>query len=125
MVGHSARWVGLVLVGLGGLGRLAGDEPLFGELGLNSDLPEDLLHLLTGGLLAYAGFRGTDALVRAVAGGVGVVYVLLGVLGFVNDELFGLLPDGYTLVDNLVHLVVGGLGVALAWGVGRRAPAPA
>jgi hypothetical protein len=52
------------------------------------------------------------------------MYVLLGVRGFVNDEFFGRLPDGYTLVDNLVQLAVGGLGVALAWLVGRRAAAP-
>ncbi len=125
MVRLYSRLVGLVLVVLGVVGLLAGDEPLFGELGLNSDVPEDLFHLLTGGLLAAVGFRGSGALVRSVAGGVGVVYVLLGVLGTVNDELFGLLPDGYTVVDNLVHLVVGGLGIALAWVVGRRDAASA
>jgi hypothetical protein len=120
VVRHYCRVVGPFLVLLGIAGLLAGDQPLFGELGLNSDFPEDLLHLLTGGLLAGVGFRGTDALVRSAAGGVGVVYVLLGVLGAVNDELFGLLPDGYTVVDNLLHLVLGGLGIALAWVVGRR-----
>jgi hypothetical protein len=125
VVRNYARWVGSVLVVLGVVGLLVGDQPLLGELGLNSDFPNDLLHLLTGGLLVYAGFRGTDSLVGAVAGGVGVVYLLLGALGFVQDELFGLLPDGYTFVDNLVHLVVGGLGVALAWAVGRRQPATA
>ena len=33
----------------------------------------------------------------------GVVYLLVGVLGFVVPMLFGLLPHGYSIVDNLIH----------------------
>ena len=136
MVRLYAQVVGIVVLLIGVAGLLVGDGPLFGgdQFGMNSNLAEDIIHLVTGGLLAYAGFRGTDALVRSVAGGVGVVYLLIGVIGLFPgstmastgpDELFGLLPDGLTPVDNGIHLAVGVLGVALAWLFGRRAAAPA
>jgi hypothetical protein len=37
--------------------------------------------------------------------------------------LFGLIPHGYSLFDNLLHLALGVLSIALAWFVGgERAP---
>jgi hypothetical protein len=118
-----ARIAGILFILIGIIGVLLGDGSLWDIV--NSDVPEDVIHLATGALLLYAGFWGADSLARSIVGGVGVVYLLLGLLGSVNDELFGLLPDGYTIVDNVLHLVAGGLGVALAWVVGRRVPATA
>lgn len=47
---------------------------------------------------------------------IGVIYLLVGVLGFVAPGLFGLLPaHGYSVVDNVIHLVLGILGVTVAW----------
>jgi hypothetical protein len=55
-----------------------------------------------------------------------VVYLVVGLLGFVVPNLFGLLPEhGYSVVDNLIHLVLGVLGVTVAWVVGRPARARA
>jgi hypothetical protein len=45
---------------------------------------------------------------------VGVVYLLVGVLGFVVPYLFGLLPSGYTVFDNLLHVVLGILALLSA-----------
>jgi hypothetical protein len=99
-----------------------GDQSLGGAL--NIDLVEDLVHLVTGGLLAAVGFARVDpGLRRNVVGGLGVVYLLVGLLGFVDPTLFGLLPSGYSVVDNLIHLVLGVAGIAVAWVVGRTAPA--
>jgi len=54
--------------------------------------------------------------VRTVVGVIGVVYLLVGVVGFVAPELFGLLPaHGYGVADNLLHLALGVLGIAVAW----------
>jgi hypothetical protein len=118
MVRGYALGMGLVIVLLGIGGLVQGEQPLFGVL--NIDFVEDLVHLLTGGLMAYVGVTQRDAeSVRLVVGGVGVVYVLVGVLGFVVPTLFGLLPHGYSVFDNVIHLVLGVLGVLVARS-GRR-----
>lgn len=50
-----------------------------------------------------------------------VVYVLVGVLGFFVPDLFGLLPHEYTAVlDNLIHLLLGVLGVTVGFLLGQR-----
>jgi hypothetical protein len=109
--------VTIVLIGVGGV--LLGEKSLFGVL--NIDIAEDVVHLVTGGLMAGVGFRGSDSAVRSVVGGLGVVYLLVGVLGFVVPDLFGLLPHEYkTVLDNLIHLSLGVLGMSVGFFVGRR-----
>ena len=44
----------------------------------------------------------------------GVIYLVVGLLGFVVPTLFGLLPDGYTIFDNLLHLALGVASIAVA-----------
>lgn len=61
--------------------------------------------------MLFAGLQRDAGVARGVVGAVSVVYLLVGVLGFVLPYLFGLLPHGYTLVDNLLHLVLGILGL--------------
>lgn len=114
-----AQIVGVVLLLVGVAGLLLGDQRLAGVL--NIDLLEDIVHLVTGGILAYVGFGTRDAsLQRTVVGGLGVVYILVGVLGFITPTLFGLLPSGYSIVDNLFHLALGVISVAIAWLIGRE-----
>ena len=118
MVRQYAQVVGIVIVLLGVAGLLLGDQSLLGVL--NIDIVEDIVHLVTGGLMAYGGFAQRDiGLVRNVVGGLGVVYLLVGVLGFIAPTMFGLLPHGYSIVDNLTHLALGVLGIALGWFVQR------
>ena len=82
MVRRYAQILGLVLILVGLLGLLLGERVWFGVL--NVDLFEDIVHLITGGLLAFVGFseRG-GAYARSVVGGLGVIYLLVGLLGFV------------------------------------------
>ena len=40
-----------------------------------------------------------------------MVYLLVGLLGFIVPYLFGLLPHGYSIVDNAIHLILGILGL--------------
>ena len=109
-----AQVLGVVLVLTGVLGLVLGERLLLGIL--NIDILEDIVHILTGAMLAYVGFGRTDlALARNVVLGLGVVYLLVGLLGFVVPTLFGLLPDGYTIFDNLLHLALGGLSIAVAY----------
>ena len=108
----------IVLIGIGGL--VLGEKSLLGVL--NIDIAEDVVHLVSGGLMAFVGFRGSESAVRLVVGGLGVVYLLVGVLGFIVPDLFGLLPHEYkTVLDNLVHLTLGVLGIAIGFVVGGRA----
>ncbi len=91
---------------------------------LNIDILEDAVHLITGGFLAYVGFSRVDlALARNVALGLGVVYLLVGLLGFVVPTMSGLLPDAYTAFDNLLPLALGVLSIAVALFARGEAPA--
>jgi hypothetical protein len=109
-----AQVLGVVLILTGVLGLVLGERLLLGIL--NIDIVEDIVHILTGGILAYVGFGRMDlALVRNVVLGLGVIYLVVGLLGFVVPNLFGLLPDGYTIFDNLLHLVLGALSIAVAY----------
>ena len=116
--------VGVTVILIGVVGLIAGEQPLFGLV--NIDIVEDLVHLLTGGLLAYVGLGQRDeGLARGVVGGLGVVYLLVGVLGFVVPMLLGLLPHGYSIVDNVIHLTLGVAGIAVAFSSRGGAPARA
>jgi len=106
-----------VLIGVGGL--VLGEKSLLGVL--NIDIAEDIVHLVTGGLMAAVGFRGSDSAVRSVVGGLGIVYLIVGVLGIFVPDMFGLLPSEYeTVLDNLIHLSLGVLGIVFGFFVGRR-----
>ena len=113
-----AQIVGVVLLLLGVVGLLLGDLLLLGLV--NIDIVEDIIHLITGGLLAYVGFGQRDeGVARSVVGVLGLIYVLVGLLGFVLPTMGGLLQHGYTVVDNLIHLALGGLGLAVVAASGR------
>ena len=111
-----AKVVGVVLLLIAVVGLIVGD-PEDGLLGLfNVDIVEDLIHLGTGGLLAYVGFSAANSAVKSVVTGLGVVYLLVGIIGFFIPELFGLIPHEYSVADNILHLVLGGLALAVASG---------
>ena len=103
-----ATLVGIVLLLLSLLGLLLGDELL---LGVNIEVLEDLVHVVSGGLLLYAGVQHSASIARGIVGAVSLVYLLVGMLGFVVPYLFGLIPHGYSMVDNVIRLVLGILGL--------------
>ena len=119
-----AQVVGVLLLLLGVLGLIMGEQRLAGML--NIDAMEDIVHLITGAVLVYAGFAHRDyGFVRQVVGVLGVLFLLIGLMGFVAPDLFGLLPHGYSMVDNLTHLLLGAVGVIAAWFAGQPATARA
>ena len=103
----------VVLIGIVGL--LLGNESLLGVL--NIDLAEDAIHLLSGGALLAAGLLAQqERVVRSVVGGIGVVYLAVGLLAFAAPRMFGLIPHGYeTVLDNLIHLTLGMLGIVIGF----------
>ena len=112
-----AQILGVVLILVGIVGLILGDRVWLGIL--NVDIVEDIVHLATGGLLAYVGFSRMDlGAARSLVLALGVVYLLVGVLGFFVPMLFGLIPNGYTLFDNLLHLALGALSLIVALAAG-------
>ena len=108
-----ARLVGPTVLLIGVVGLLLGNDPVGGAL--NIDLLEDFIHLSSGGLLTYLGFASvSDHVVRAIVGGLGVVYLAVGILGFAIPDVFGLIPHEYSGLDNAIHLVLGILGIGAA-----------
>ena len=95
-----AKVVGLVVLLIGIVGLIAGDQ-LIGVF--NIEIAEDIIHLGSGGLL---------------------VYLLVGILGFIIPKLLGLLPEvGYTAADNILHLTLGVLAILAARDAKDSAPA--
>ena len=114
MVRDYGKVVGATVVLIGVVGLLLGQRSLFGAL--NIDIAEDIIHLLTGSLLAFVGFAGRDnGLGRAVVGGIGVVYLLVGAISFAEPDPLGLFPSEYSVLDNLIHITLGILAIAVAW----------
>ena len=115
-----ARIIGVVLIAVGIVGLVLGNRVWLGLL--NVDILEDVVHLITGGAFAYVGFGPLPVgLVRAVVGVLGIIYLAVGVLGFVVPGLFGLIPHGYTVFDNLLHLALGISSIALGFFAGAGA----
>lgn len=111
-----AKVVGIVVLVVGIVGLIAGN-PEDGLLGLfNIDIVEDIIHLGSGGLLAYVGFKASNSTVKSVVTAIGVIYLIVGVVGFVLPKLFGLIPNGYSVADNILHLTLGALALFAALG---------
>ena len=71
-----AQILGVVLLLVGVLGLILGEGLVLGIL--NVDITEDIVHILTGGILAYVGFGQADeGLARNVVGALGVIYLLV------------------------------------------------
>ena len=117
MIKRFAQILGVVLILVGLVGLVLGDKVWLGIL--NVDIVEDIVHLATGGLLAYVGFGRTDlSTARSVVLALGAIYLAVGILGFVVPTMFGLIPDGYTIFDNLLHLALGVLSLVVAFAPG-------
>ena len=114
-----AKVVGASVIGIGLVGLVLGEKSLFGVL--NIDIAEDVIHLLTGGLLLFAGFARDLRVTRAIVGGIGIAYLVIGLVSFSQPMLFGLVPSGYEVVlDNVIHLTLGVLGIVVGFFVGDR-----
>lgn len=111
MVKSVGKLFGVVLLLLGVVGfLLVSQSPLLGIL--NIDVLENIVHLATGAAFAYVGFAMRDnGGARMVVGALGIVYVAVGVIGFVAPTLLGLLQHPYTIVDNIIHLALGAVGL--------------
>ena len=109
MIRIYAQIAGMVLLSLG----------VACMLGLGTTNPAvDLDHIFVGALLTYAGFGRWDGEVaRSIVGGLGLIYLLAGLLAFVAPALLlGMFPDtpNGILLNHVVHLTFGVSNVAAA-----------
>lgn len=72
----------------------------------------NVVHLLIGAALLYGAFAGRGAAI-GVLKVIGVVYLLVGVLGIIAPDTFGLMPIGGA--DIFLHLASGAIFLAAAF----------
>ncbi|HWS53026.1 MAG TPA: DUF4383 domain-containing protein [Pyrinomonadaceae bacterium] len=114
--------LGVVFILVGILGFLAP-----GLMGMHLSLAHNLVHIISGALALYFGFAGTLSGARLFCIVFGVVYLLLGVAGFLagggtshsaglgvpahssDSSLLAVLPGSLELasMDHLVHVLLG------------------
>ena len=117
MVKLYARMTGLIMLITGIMGFLTDD--LLGLIQFDS--VHNMIHLLIAAFALYVGF-GTDdtGLPHLFTEVMGFIYVLLGLAGFMNPMLFGLLgPFHLEPLENLLHLMLGLWGIGITIGIGR------
>ena len=108
---------GLVLLLVGLVGFAKADL-----LGMHLTTLHNIVHIATGLIALYLGFSGSYAAARTFCLVFGVIYLLLGVVGFlapnVVASLIGMNMGGENLTpDNIVHVLLG--VVFLAVGAGK------
>ncbi|MDQ7842610.1 MAG: hypothetical protein QN141_00770 [Armatimonadota bacterium] len=105
-----AQWGGAALVALGIGGLFAGRMLLV----LNAEFPIDALRLLVGGTLVWAGRAGRGQ-ARGWAAVAGVIFAATGLTGLFTRDFYGLLDYGVNPFDNVLHLLLGMLGLWAGW----------
>jgi hypothetical protein len=84
------------------------------------DSVHNMIHLLIAAIALYVGFGTDDTWLSLFAEVMGFIYVLLGLAGFMNPTLFGLLgPLHLEPLENLLHLMLGLWGIGVTIGIGK------
>jgi hypothetical protein len=100
--------LGIVVALLGLLGIVSGDGRIAGEM--NIDFMLDIARIGLGVLLIYGGLR-SDDMSRTALSVFGVAYLGMFILGLVSPILFGLLPAGLGMIDQILHIGGGIVGI--------------
>lgn len=98
--------IGFLLVGV--IGFVAP-----GILGLHLSMLHNVVHLLTGAVSLFLGLKGSLSAARTFCIVFGIVYVLLGLAGFLagsgEDRMLTIIPDQlmFGQMDHIVHILLG------------------
>lgn len=109
--------VGIVLVVLGVAGSLG--NPIVGgpeQTGvIVTGFGHDLVHLISGALFLHVGIalNGRNRAYGLV--GLGVFFLVTGVLSFISADLFGLYDEATSALDSIAHVLVGLAAVVIGW----------
>ena len=100
--------IGFLLVGV--IGFVAPDM-----LGMHLTLAHNIVHLATGAISLWLGLKGTPSAARTFCIVFGLVYLLLGVAGFVAgdgaEKMLDLIPGQlmFGRMDHIVHILLGAI----------------
>ncbi len=97
-----AQVVGVILLILGIVGFLTQNL-----LGVKTTPVHNLIHLITGAWGAYAGFANGLGGPKTYAQIFGIIYTVVGVVGFLSAPLLAGLGIQTNALYNIIHLVVG------------------
>ena len=114
-------------VGLGGMlsgdaGTLVHHQPQgsVGPMALHLTYVRDVLDLVIGGVLAFAGTRAQERIAGEIVLTIGVVLLLLALIGFANPDSAAatrsIVGVHFTLPMNILDAVAGALGVLCGLG---------
>ena len=84
-------------------------------MGMHLSMAHNIIHLVSGALALWIGIAGSYGAARSFCFFFGLVYGLLGVLGFLMgtgpDRMFTIIPDQLMLgrMDHIIHIVLGGV----------------
>jgi hypothetical protein len=106
MAKQFTQIVGVVLVVVGILGFIT---PSLGPLMFHTH--HNLIHLLSGLVLAYFGFKGTASSQRMGAQIFGIVYGLVTVWGLLGNANLGPITLHLNMPYNIIHLLIAGWGL--------------
>ncbi len=109
-----AQVVGIVLLIVGVIGLFTSSL-----LGARTSGIHNLIHLVSGAIGAYTGFSGSGY--RPFAQIFGVIYTLVGVIGFISATTLASLGVPVNSTYNLIHLVIGLWGLWAGFSKGMAA----
>jgi hypothetical protein len=118
--------IGAVLTLVGILGFIRGQAGMtMMGMSLQFSLIHNVIHLATGLLGLALGFAGGGKHARAFAQVFGVIYTLVAVLGFAHAPGFVVSMLNLNTSYNMIHLVVGLLGLLAGFAAPGQKPAMA
>jgi hypothetical protein len=104
--------LGAVVAFLGILGLVSGEGKIAAD-SMNIDLMLDITRLALGAILVVGALRSLDA-TRTALTVFGAAYLGVLVLGLLTPTLFGLLPHGLGMTDQILHAAGGMFALYLA-----------
>lgn len=84
-------------------------------LGAHLSLAHNIIHLVSGAISLWLGLKGTPSGAKTFCLVFGLVYLLLGVVGFLlgtgDDRMLTLIPDQlmFGTMDHIIHIVLGAI----------------
>lgn len=115
-----AKVVGVALLLTGLAGFFMGDRVL---MGMTFSMHHNIIHALTGVIGLWAGFGGSANAARMFALIFGAVYTLVAIWGFLGNADLGPLALNLNMPYNVVHLLIGLLGLIAGMKKPEAAPA--
>lgn len=109
MAKTACKILGIVLLLVGLVGFFSHNL-----LGLHLTTIHNIIHLVTGALALYLGFTGSTKATHLFCQVFGVVYLLVGLLGFISPatvesvlQIQTTTESANLMLDNIIHLILG------------------